>query len=124
MYSKKAHALFHSGLEKMIENGLSLTQYYNSTTFFEMFFAFIALKCFHSKYLINDQYKQLNICCLEFVVKCRNLRQVQKFASSIEICIKYRISVYWIIEYSILYTNIQSTEILYPMQISVVDDKI
>ncbi len=57
MYNKKAHVLFHSGLEKIIENGLSLTQYYNSTTFFEMFFAFFALKCFHSKYLINDQYK-------------------------------------------------------------------
>ena len=59
MYNKKAHVLFHSGLEKMIENGLSLTQYYNSTTFFEIFFffTFFALKCFHSKYLINDQYK-------------------------------------------------------------------
>ena len=57
MYNKKANVLFHSGMEKMIENGLFLTQYYNSTTFFEMVFAFFALKCFCSKLLINDQYK-------------------------------------------------------------------
>ena len=49
----------------------------------------------------NNSSMQLNICCLEFV-KYRNLHQVQKFASSTEICIKYRISALWIIEYSVL----------------------
>ena len=35
MYDKKAHFLFYSGLEEMIENVLPLTQYEISTSFFE-----------------------------------------------------------------------------------------
>ena len=49
---------------------------------------------------------------IEYCIKYRNLLQVQKFASSIE---------FLYFGYSILYTNILSTEILYLMQISVLD---